>query len=126
MLTSAAVATALPAQDLDRARRFYSEKLGLEPVETMREGASLRYDVADGAFVLFVSAGRPSGAHTQMGFLVEDVESEASALRARGVVFEDIPGLEQKDGIATLGSGRGAWFKDSEGNLLSVFQEGAT
>ena len=124
MLAASAVATTLPAQDLDRAQRFYSEKLGLDPVETMREAASLRYEVADCAFVLFTSAGEPSGTHTQMGFMVDDVESEVATLRDRGVVFEEGPGVDQTDGIVTLGSGRGAWFKDSEGNLLSVFQEG--
>ena len=125
------VATRLPAQDLERAKAFYAEKLGLEPVEE-REGG-LRYVCAAGEFALFESAGgRPAGDHTQMGWEVDDIEETVRELRARGVVFEeyDFPGLETVDGIADIegnypskGSGeRGAWFRDSEGNMLGVGQ----
>jgi catechol 2,3-dioxygenase-like lactoylglutathione lyase family enzyme len=61
MLKNAKVATRLPAKDLNRARAFYSEKLGLEPVE-QREGG-LRYVCAAGEFAIFVSAGVQSGTH---------------------------------------------------------------
>jgi catechol 2,3-dioxygenase-like lactoylglutathione lyase family enzyme len=64
------VATRLPAQDLERARRFYAEKLGLEPVEERPGG--LRYRCGNGYFALFASAGAASGTHTQMGFEVAD------------------------------------------------------
>jgi catechol 2,3-dioxygenase-like lactoylglutathione lyase family enzyme len=135
VLARSAVATRLPAQDLERARRFYAEKLGLEPVEE-REGG-LRYECGGVAFALFESAGAPSGAHTQMGWEVDDMDAAVEELRARGVVFEeyDVPGLTTVDGIAEIegnypskGTGeRGAWFFDSEGNLLGVGQPvGAT
>ncbi|HEX6582456.1 MAG TPA: VOC family protein [Thermoleophilaceae bacterium] len=124
------MATRLPAQDLNRARAFYAEKLGLEPVEE-REGG-LRYVGADGEFALFQSEGAPSGDHTQMGWEVEDIEATVAALSARGVVFEDydFPGLRTVDGIADIkgnypskGIGeRGAWFRDSEGNMLGIGQ----
>jgi catechol 2,3-dioxygenase-like lactoylglutathione lyase family enzyme len=124
------VATRLPAQDLARARAFYAEKLGLEPVEE-REGG-LRYRCGSSYFVLFQSAGRPSGEHTQMGLEVADVEAVAAELRGRGVVFEevDVPGLQTVNGIADIrgnypskGTGeRGGWFRDSEGNLLGIGQ----
>jgi predicted enzyme related to lactoylglutathione lyase len=65
MLKDGRVATRLPAQDLERARAFYSEKLGLDPVEERPGG--LRYTFASGEFALFASAGGPSGDHTQMG-----------------------------------------------------------
>jgi catechol 2,3-dioxygenase-like lactoylglutathione lyase family enzyme len=92
MLRNAKVATRLPAKDLNRARAFYSEKLGLEPVE-QREGG-LRYACAAGEFAIFVSAGMQSGTHTQMGWEVEDIEVTLRELRARGVEFEeyDLPG----------------------------------
>ena len=70
MLNEGRVATRLPAQDLERARAFYSEKLGLEPVEERPGG--LRYTFASGEFALFASAGGPSGDHTQMGWEVDD------------------------------------------------------
>jgi catechol 2,3-dioxygenase-like lactoylglutathione lyase family enzyme len=130
ILTRSAVATRLPAQDLDRARRFYADKLGLEPVEE-REGG-LRYECGGVAFALFASAGAPSGAHTQMGWEVDDIDVAMEELRGRGVVFEeyDVPGLTTVDGIAEIegnypskGVGeRGAWFYDSEGNLLGIGQ----
>jgi len=130
MLKNARVATRLPAKDLARARRFYAEKLGLEPVEERPGG--LRYRAAGGEFVLYASAGESSGAFTQMAFEVDDVEAVVAELRRRGVVFEevDLPGLRTVDGIADIegnypskGTGeRGGWFRDSEGNLLGVGQ----
>jgi predicted enzyme related to lactoylglutathione lyase len=130
MLSDARVTTRLPAQDLERARAFYAEKVGLEPTEE-REGG-LRYVCAGGEFALFESAGSAAGDHTQMGWEVEDIEATVRDLRARGVVFEeyDFPGLKTIDGIADIegnypskGLGeRGAWFRDSEGNMLGIGQ----
>jgi catechol 2,3-dioxygenase-like lactoylglutathione lyase family enzyme len=130
MLKNGRVASRLPAQDLERARAFYADKLGLEPTEE-REGG-LRYVCAAGEFALFESAGTSSGDHTQMGWEVEDIEATVRELRACGVVFEeyDLPGLTTVAGIADIegnypskGSGeRGAWFRDSEGNLLGIGQ----
>src|SRR5262245_37415203 len=130
MLGKSNVATRLPAKDLQRARRFYAEKLGLEPVEERPGG--LLYRCGSGKFALFQSAGAPSGEHTQMGWEVEDIEAVVAELRRRGVVFEeyDLPGLRTANGIAeirgnypSVGVGeRGAWFRDSEGNLIGIGQ----
>jgi catechol 2,3-dioxygenase-like lactoylglutathione lyase family enzyme len=130
MLTDAQVSTRLPAADLERARRFYSDKLGLEPIEERPGG--LRYKCGGSYFALFESTGSASGTHTQMAWEVDDIEATVAALRARGVVFEeyDTPGLTTRDGVADIrgnypsqGVGeRGAWFRDSEGNLLSLGQ----
>ncbi len=125
------VATRLPAQDLGRARAFYAEKLGLEPVEERPGG--LRYECGSGRFTLFESAGVASGSHTQMAWEVDDIDAVVAELRGRGVVFEevDVPGLRTVDGIADVegnypsagGVGeRAAWFRDSEGNLLGIGQ----
>jgi catechol 2,3-dioxygenase-like lactoylglutathione lyase family enzyme len=129
-LADAHVESRLPAQDLDRARRWYAEKLGLQPVEE-REGG-LRYECGGGVFCLFASAGSADGSFTQMGFFVDDIEAEMAEMRARGVVFEEygIPGLPMVNGIVDIpgnypskGRGeRGAWFRDSEGNLLGLGQ----
>lgn len=122
--------TKLPAQDLDRARAFYRDRLGLTPVEE-REGG-LRYRCATGEFHVFLSAGSASDESTQLGFEVEDIDAVVADLRARGVVFEeiDVPGFEVVDGITKVqgnypskGTGeRGVWFRDSEGNLLALGQ----
>jgi len=131
MLENSDVATRLPAQDLERARAFYREKLGLEPLEERPGG--LRYRCGNSYFALFTSAGAPSGTHTQMGWEVDDIEAVVAELRARGVVFEeyDLPGLRTVGGIADIegnypskgGIGeRAAWFRDSEGNLIGIGQ----
>jgi catechol 2,3-dioxygenase-like lactoylglutathione lyase family enzyme len=129
-MAGASVATRLPAQDLERAQRWYREKLGLEPAEARPGG--LWYRLGATSFVLFESSGTPSGDHTQMAFDVADIEAAVAELRRRGVEFEnvDAPGLRTVDGIADIagnypskGTGeRGAWFRDSEGNLLGVGQ----
>ena len=72
MLNESKVATRLPAQDLERARRFYAEKLGLEPVEERPGG--LKYRCRYGYFVLFESSAA-SGEYTQMAWEVDDIET---------------------------------------------------
>jgi catechol 2,3-dioxygenase-like lactoylglutathione lyase family enzyme len=131
MLDHCDVAARLPAQNLERAKAFYAEKLGLIPVEERPGG--LRYRCGNSWFSLFESSGRPSGNHTQMGWEVEDIDATVAHLRARGVVFEeyDVPGLKTINNIALVGGNypsrgalgeRAAWFRDSEGNLLGIGQ----
>ena len=102
MLARATVAVRLPAQDLERARAFYAEKLGLEPTEARPGG--LRYQLARGEFALFESAGQPSGEHTQIAFEVDDLDAVVADLQARGLVFEsyEVPGLTTVGGIADI------------------------
>jgi catechol 2,3-dioxygenase-like lactoylglutathione lyase family enzyme len=123
MLATARVATRLPAQDLDRARAFYAENLGLEPSEE-RPGGLLYTPAGGGEFALFTSAGAPSGTHTQMGFEVDDIEALAAHLRRRGVALE-VDGITEVEGNYPSKGGRGEraiWFRDSEGNLLGAGQ----
>jgi catechol 2,3-dioxygenase-like lactoylglutathione lyase family enzyme len=131
MLNESKVDTRLPAQDLKRARKFYAEKLGLNPVEEHPGG--LKYRCKYGYFALFESRGAASGEHTQMAWEVDDIETLVAELRKRGVVFEeyDLPGLKTINGIADVSGNypssggigeRGSWFRDSEENLLAVGQ----
>ena len=131
MLESSDVAARLPVRDLARARAFYADKLGLEPVEERPGG--LRYRCGSGTFALFVSSGAAAGTHTQMGWEVADLEAMVAALRARGVLFEefDTPGIRTINGIAQVAGNypsrggfgeKAAWFHDSEGNLLGLGQ----
>ncbi|MFI5684979.1 VOC family protein [Streptomyces sp. NPDC051636] len=130
-LARARVATRLPARDLDRARRFYRDRLGLEPVDERPGG--LLYRCAGADFVVFRSTGASPGTFTQMAFEVDDIETAVAELRRRGVVFEEVdaPGFRTRDGIAEIEGNypskgargeRGAWFRDSEGNLLGIGQ----
>ena len=124
------VATRLPAQELERARRWYREKLGLDPVEERPGG--LRYKCGSTFFVVFQSTSRASGESTQMAWEVDDIEAVVADLKSRGVEFEDVdlPGMKTVNSIADFdgnypskGRGeRGAWFRDSEGNLLGIGQ----
>jgi catechol 2,3-dioxygenase-like lactoylglutathione lyase family enzyme len=131
ILNKSKVATRLPAQDLERAHRFYAEKLGLEPIEERPGG--LKYRCGNGYFVLFESIGAASGEHTQMAWEIDDIETVVAELRKTGVVFEeyDLPRLKTINGIAEVSGNypssggigeRGAWFHDSERNLLAVGQ----
>jgi catechol 2,3-dioxygenase-like lactoylglutathione lyase family enzyme len=124
MLGASDVAATIPAQDLERAKSFYADKLGMKPTEERPEG--LRYEFGEGRFLLFQSTGKASGAHTQLGFEVEDVEASVKELRENGVVFEtyDMPGFKtDENGIAVIEGEKGAWFKDSEGNLLAIAEQ---
>ncbi|MEU6893721.1 VOC family protein [Streptomyces sp. NPDC046557] len=129
VLARGRVATRLPAADMDRARRFYSERLGLEPVDERPGG--LLYRCGGTEFAVFRSTGASPGTFTQMGWEVDDLETAVSQLRRRGVVFEevDVPGFRTRDGIAEIEGNypsrgargeRAAWFRDSEGNLLGI------
>lgn len=131
MLETARTATRLPARSLERARAFYSEKLGLEPADARPGGLLYRCGACE--FALFESTGASPGTFTQMGWEVQDIETVVTELRNRGVVFEevDVPGLRTVNGIAEVDGnypskgGRGeraAWFRDSEGNLLGIGQ----
>ncbi len=131
MLEDGKIAARIPVQDLQRARSFYPEKLGLAPSEERPGG--LLYRCGDGEFALFESAGSASGDHTQMGWEVEDIEATVEWLRAHGVVFEeyDFPGLRTVNGIAEVAGNypskggvgeKAAWFRDGEGNLFGIGQ----
>lgn len=129
-LSSAHIVAKLPAQDLDRARAFYRDKLGLEPVEERSGG--LRYVCGPTEFHLFSSAGAASGESTQMAFEVENLETTMAELRARGLTFArfEMPGfaahgetIAAPDNYPSKGAGEiGTFFFDSEGNLIGIAQ----
>jgi catechol 2,3-dioxygenase-like lactoylglutathione lyase family enzyme len=129
-LSNAHTVTKLPAQDLERARACYRDKLGLDPVEERTWG--LRYVSGPTEFYLFSSAGAPSGGSTQMAFEVEDLEATLADLRARGLTFQrfEMPDFEvhgdtiaAPDNYPSKGTGElGTFFYDSEGNIIGVAQ----
>jgi len=123
LLKTATPKTALPVEDLARAKAYYRDKLGLEPTREV-EGALFYEGSSDSGFLLFPTSGRPSGQHTQMAWFVTDIAATVAELKRRGVRFEeyDFPGLKTIDGVADLGYEKSAWFRDSEGNLLALGQ----
>lgn len=111
----------LPAQNVERARAFYAEKLGLTPFG--EHAGHLYYQVGGTNFLVFPSAGTPSGTHDQLGLVVDDLESTVARLRVTDVTFEEYPappGASMKNGVMDHGRMKAAWFKDTEGNLISI------
>ncbi len=109
----------LPAKDIERARRFYVDVLGLRV--TLERPGHLYFDHADGSTILvFVSTGKASGDHDQCGWMVDDVDATVAELCRRGVAFEEFPGGRFESGILESGYYRSACFRDTEGNLLNV------
>jgi catechol 2,3-dioxygenase-like lactoylglutathione lyase family enzyme len=125
MLADHPTHTPLPVTDTERARRYYAEQLGLTPETELPDARDgLFYRCGGTRFLLFPSPIPSSGTHTQMTWLTSDIEADVAALQARGVAFEayDLPDLKTVNGVATIGESKGAWFKDSEGNLLALGQ----
>jgi catechol 2,3-dioxygenase-like lactoylglutathione lyase family enzyme len=122
MLSKREAHATLPAKDLNRAKKFYAEKLGLTPAEEVPGG--LVYRVKDSWFLLFPSSGASTGTFTQLGWETDNIEAEVAALKSKGVVFEeyDFPDFKTVNSIFSTAGNRAAWFKDSEGNLHGIVQ----
>jgi predicted enzyme related to lactoylglutathione lyase len=120
------MAAMLVATDIDRAKRFYSEKLGLRSPDIPVPEDAAAFVSDDGAVLyLYEREDGTKADHTQAGWMVEDLEQTMAELRERGIVFEqyDVPGLKTDGrGIAESGSNRSAWFKDTEGNILALVE----
>jgi len=114
---------ALPASDIDRAKAWYSEKLGLDPIES-GPGGELRYEAGGTGFGLYQSAFAGTNQATAAMLIVNEFDSEFEGLRSRGVVFEDYDFGEDfrtVNGVLEGPDGsKAAWFKDSEGNILGM------
>ena len=110
-------------KDLDEARRFYGETLGMRISEG--EMGFLRLHVAGGhdVFIYAKPDHRPANC-TILNFPVDDVDAAVDELASRGVGFERYEGFDQDErGIARGGEGPAiAWFEDPSGNILSVLE----
>lgn len=124
MLKERDIIAVLPAKDLARAQGFYRDVIGLEPSEVL-DDENLIYRCGNGtSFLLYLTDNAGTAKNTQMGWGSDNIEKDVDDLRGRGVVFEDydFPGLKTENGIATTTAGKAAWFLDSEGNILNLFQ----
>ena len=126
MLADVPMAAILVATDINRAKAFYSEKLGLRPADRSVPPDAAAFVSGGGAMLYLYERKEGTKAdHTVAGWMVEDVEQSVDALRERGIVFEqyDMPGLKTDErGIAEAGGSRSAWFKDTEGNILALVE----
>lgn len=123
MLSQMPVSAVLPVVDIKRAVKFYQEKLGLK-IKFKGPHEETLLAAGKGTTILLYQRPPVKVEHTQAGFWVENLDAEMEELRARGVVFEeyDFPGLKTVNGVATVGNIKSSWFKDTEGNILSVSQ----
>jgi len=122
MLNDSKVTANIPASDLERAKAFYADKLGLTPAHEGPGG--LIYTTAGGTtFYLYQTEYAGQAGHTIAQFHVEDIGQEVKALKDKGVEFEhyDMPDLTWDGDIAAIPDmGHAAWFKDSEDNILCI------
>jgi len=120
------VGVSLAASDLARARAWYADKLGLEPLHVF-EGEELVYRQGATHVSIYVTPSAGTARNTLGVWRVDDLRAEMAALRSRGVVFEDydIDGTRTVDGIYTDpdDGSMGAWFKDSDGNTLGLVED---
>lgn len=115
----------IPARDVDRARSFYEGKLGFTAKQEVGDGVV--YECGGGtACFLYPTPNAGTSQASQAFWQVDDIEREVAALKSRGVAFEeyDSPDIKTVNGIATGGGAKAAWFKDTEGNILAVIQNG--
>jgi catechol 2,3-dioxygenase-like lactoylglutathione lyase family enzyme len=121
-LIGAALVGFLPSDDLERARRFFVEVIGLTLVEHDEFACIFDVNGTELRVTLVQPFARPP--HTVLGWRVDDIVATVGALTARGVGFDRHEGLTQDElGIWDAPSGyRVAWFKDPDGNTLSLSQ----
>jgi catechol 2,3-dioxygenase-like lactoylglutathione lyase family enzyme len=122
MLNDYPLYATIATRDLARARAFYEGTLGLT-VETEDSAGGVMYRSGGTRFLLYVSAFAGTAQQTVAAWSVDDFDAMVAELAGKGITFEqyDLPGLKTDErGIAQLGSTRGAWFKDPDGNILGV------
>ena len=123
MISKSPITTIIPVDDMSRATTFYRDTLGLTDLgDSMAGNHALR--TAAGSAVELMPAPGDHTSHTVLSFEVDDIVREIADLEGRGVRFEDYdtPQLKTEGHIASAGSEKAAWFKDSEGNFLCLHE----
>jgi catechol 2,3-dioxygenase-like lactoylglutathione lyase family enzyme len=123
MLSNALVYPTLPAVNLQRARKFYEQTLGLRMVME-DQSPGMMFQAGQNCMLYVYQRSATKADHTVADFVVDNLESEMNNLRSKGIKFEDydLPYLKTVNGIATQGDMKTAWFKDTEGNILGLTQ----
>jgi catechol 2,3-dioxygenase-like lactoylglutathione lyase family enzyme len=123
MLAHSKAFSGFAVDDLEQAREFYAETLGLD-VKAIDEPGLLNIRLAGGRDILVYPKGDFEPAtYTILNFPADDVEAAVDGLAARGVAFERYDGMEQDEkGIARGPGPEIAWFKDPAGNILAVLE----
>ena len=123
MLGKAIATPMIAVKDIDRARKFYEETLGLDTKSAMG-GEVLEVKSGDTPINVYRSEFAGTNKATALTFEVDDIEREVARLKDKGIFFEQygMDGLERR-GDLYVGEGmKTAWFKDPDGNILSLFE----
>ena len=129
MLSNSKAFSGIAVRDLDEAKEFYGETLGLRVSILDAENGLMELGLAgDRPTLVYRSPDATPASYTVLNFPVDDINETVDELASRGVRFERYDGFEQdeKGVLRGISSGRGpdiAWFKDPSGNVLSVLQE---
>ena len=123
MLGKADATPMIAVTDLDRARKFYEDTLGLKEKDEWGEGVTLKS--GDTRINLYRSQYAGTNKATALTFDVDDIEKEVKELKEKGIFFEDydLPGLERHGDLYVAEGGfKTTWFKDPDGNILSLME----
>lgn len=115
----------IPVTDINKSREFYENVLGLTPSAMEVPPDGMLYDAGDGTHLFIYQRGPSKADHTLASFTVENIGEAVDQLSQKGVAFEhyDMPNLKTDEkGIAVMGNAKSAWFKDPDGNILSIVQ----
>lgn len=124
MLKKFRVDTQIVVTDIERAKDFYENKLGLISGNFPIEGVVM-YSCGEGtSFFIYQRDAAPRTNNTVMSFHVENIEELVASLKQKGVVFQDYDSEDFKtvDSIAMMGPVKAAWFRDPDENMLALFQ----
>ena len=124
MLADTRAFSGFAVDDLDRAREFYGETLGVR-VEVLDEdnGLLVLHLAGDRDTFVYRKPDLEPANYTMLNFQVDDIDAAVDGLVARGVTFERYEGFDQDDKGITRGTPPIAWFKDPAGNILAVLEE---
>ncbi|MGN6588037.1 MAG: VOC family protein [Solirubrobacterales bacterium] len=125
MLGNSKATSGFAVHDLNKAREFYEETLGLSVEVLSAEHGVTKLRMADGYEVLmYLSADMSPASYTMLNFEVDDIDAAVDDLIARGISFERYEGFAHDEkGIVRSPGPQIAWFKDPSGNTLSVLQQ---
>ena len=124
MLGKADATPMIAVKDIDRAKRFYEETLGLRSLDEMGDDFLM---LKSGGTTVNVYKSQFAGSNkaTALTFDVDDIDAEVRELKGKGVTFEhyDVEGLTPEGDIYSGEGMKTAWFKDPDGNILSLVEE---
>jgi catechol 2,3-dioxygenase-like lactoylglutathione lyase family enzyme len=124
LFTDTQVTCMLPVKDMQRARRFYEQGLGLAP-QGLKPDGKFVYRAGGTELALFPKPEGTKAEHTALSLRVADIAATIALLKDRGVRFADydFPGLKTVEHVCVLGAEKAAWFEDTEGNILCLHED---